>query len=344
LISLCFFWSEGVDASSSRITAGFDTFVARYSKTYATEEERAAAFDIFASNYMFIDNVITPFSDYRLELNKFADLSTEFFKANYLGYVPSSRRLDTEEVPEDITDSEVEKRLLYGQPASFDWDDGYYVDQPQDQGQCSSSYALVAASTVASFVRVYDVGLFRVSPQWLIDCTQNQGCAGGDTETLLNYITARGGSVCDIESYPYNSRTQRCFEATCRTQSYYISHITPTSFATTRLYSPSPLVRLVANMPVPAAVRGDSTAFKLYRDGVLPSDACGTGPVNQAVLVVGYGTKDGKNYWKIKNSWGTDWGMNGYALIERNRDRDGQCGILLAVTYPNTLKGKAGIW
>lgn len=52
--------------------------------------------------------------------------------------------------------------------------------------------------------------------------------------------------------------------------------------------------------------------------------------LDHAVLAVGYGKLNGKDYWLIKNSWSNYWGNDGYILISQEND---DCGVLLAPTY-----------
>ena len=61
-----------------------------------------------------------------------------------------------------------------------------------------------------------------------------------------------------------------------------------------------------------------------YKTGVITGGTCGK-KLDHGVLAVGYGaTSDGTNYWKVKNSWGATWGMEGYVLLARGSD---ECGI-----------------
>lgn len=70
-----------------------------------------------------------------------------------------------------------------------------------------------------------------------------------------------------------------------------------------------------------------------FGTGVYDNDACENEPIDHVVLLVGYGTdaQSGKDYWIVRNTWGTDWAENGYGRIRRGKNT---CNIESLLYYP----------
>merc|ERR1711937_1043414 len=99
------------------------------------------------------------------------------------------------------------------------------------------------------------------------------------------------------------------------------------------------LEEAVAQQPVSIAIEADQRIFQMYHSGVM-TGTCGTN-LDHGVLAVGYGTLDGTDYWKVKNSWGPGWGQDGYILLEKGKNKAGECGIKMQPSYP-VVSGKPG--
>jgi len=90
----------------------------------------------------------------------------------------------------------------------------------------------------------------------------------------------------------------------------------------------------VANQPVSVGIVGSDLLEYSY--GIIDRNSCKTNLIDHSVLIVGYDSSfNGKDYWIVKNSWGSGWGDKGYMYIERQEGQnEGTCGIALEATYP----------
>jgi len=123
------------------------------------------------------------------------------------------------------------------------------------------------------------------------------------------------------DNYPYKGK-----DGTCNAPS---TGLTCSSHTDVTSKSPSALQDAVAKGPVSVAIEADKMYFQLYDGGILDNASkCGT-TLDHGVLVVGYGTDSGADYWLMKNSWGASWGEDGYFRLARDMTTNGsgECGL-----------------
>jgi C1A family cysteine protease len=266
---------------------------------------------------------------YTLGHNHFSHMSFDEFKA----YV----RLGLDErAPETVADSVLEaNQNLSALPASVDWSTKGAVTGVKDQGNCGSCWSFSATGALEGAYQIKYGSLVSFSEQNLVSCdTIDSACNGGLMDNAFSWTKTNGG-LCTESGYPYTSGTTGQ-KGTCTTTCTKNTGVTPKSFTDVAKNSDSALMTAIAQQPVSIAIQANQPAFQSYKSGVL-TGTCGSN-LDHGVLAVGYGTwTDGTDYYKVKNSWGTSWGMSGYILIQRgNPQRCGECGILCGPpSYPN---------
>jgi len=88
-------------------------------------------------------------------------------------------------------------------------------------------------------------------------------------------------------------------------------------------------------MPVSVLIEADQDVFQFYSTGVIKT-GCGAN-LDHAVLAVGYHKVGALESIIVKNSWGTDWGQDGYVEIwdqQKINNGAGVCGILSQPVIP----------
>lgn len=271
---------------------------------------------------------------YTLAINQFADLTGQEFKYAIHGHNESClKQFDDFAKKMDIP---IVNPALYvtesDLPESVDWSlDSNVVTPIKDQGSCGSCWAFSAVGSTESRYAIANGELNSLSEQELVDCSSlNAGCNGGNMDTAFYYIKQHNGLSLDTD-YVYTAT-----DGTCESDSY--THYDAVSgFEIVEHDNMTALMAAVVDGPVSIGIQADQFAFQFYSGGILDG-RCGT-DIDHGVVVVGYGQDDdtGDKYWKVRNSWGTSWGEDGYVRICRDCDKNddqGECCVLCQPSYP----------
>ncbi len=295
-------------------------------KTYTSQTEMDYRNSIYDANVLRIAEHNAGNYSWRMDVNKFADLTGEEFKARYAGGLnlrPKTRSLRA--------NGNVAVFNASANPTSVDWTTKGAVTPIKNQEQCGSCWAFSTTGSVEGAWFLSNGTLPSLSEQQLVDCSTaegNQGCNGGLMDQAFQYIIDNKGITTE-DAYPYTATGPNTCEAKGKPVAATLS-----GFKDVAANSEAALETAIVQQPVSVAVEADQSVFQFYSGGVMDS-ACGT-QLDHGVLAVGYGVDTGKEYYKVKNSWGADWGEKGYIRLGRGAkfNPSGQCGIQMVASYP----------
>jgi len=305
----------------------WETFKKDMGKTYLTSTQHQDRFEIFMDNVDKINRHNAGDHTWEMGITQFADLTAQEFKDQVVGHNTFKTRANTDnEVWKDTSDL----------PASVDWTTQNKVTAVKDQGQCGSCWAFSTTGSVESRYAIKKGTLQELSEQELVSCSKldgNNGCNGGLMDYGFKYVKDNNG-LCSESDFPYDGKTEllKCRSGRAKCTKHYDAI---SGWKDVPTNSMEQLMAAVAEGPVSIAIEADQESFQLYTKGVL-SGRCGA-KLDHGVLAVGYGELEGQKFWKVKNSWGAKWGLNGYIMLCRDCQKNsgaGECGILGQPSYP----------
>ncbi|PWA36714.1 xylem bark cysteine peptidase 3 [Artemisia annua] len=307
----------------------FNQWCLKHNKSYSSHEELIRRQNIFLENYEYIMQHNSNLNaSYSLSLNAFADLTHDEFKVarirglsvvNGNGYGDVIRLNGWSSGFRGVKDV----------PKALDWREKGAVTNVKDQGSCGACWAFSATGAMEGINQIVTGDLISLSEQELVDCDKsfNSGCDGGLMDYAYEFVIKNNG-IDSEEDYPYTGK-----QTSCNKNKKKRNVVTIDGYTDIPENNEDQLLQAVAVQPVSVGICGSERAFQLYSKGIF-TGPCSTA-LDHAVLIVGYDSKDGVDYWIIKNSWGTSWGMDGYMYMARNTgDSNGICGINMLASYP----------
>ena len=285
-------------------------------RLYGSPSEDHYRLSVFYKNLLMINAHNAQGHSHTLTINQFADLTKEEFLAKYTGGL----------IPPAETAEEESNLSTVGLPPSIDWTTRGAVTPVKYQGQCGGCWAFSSTGALEGLKAISGQGLTSMSEQQLMDCTLtigNFGCKGGYPHNSFRYVAQNG---IEAEStYPYQARVGPCranpSQSVFKVRTYFMI----------KRFDNDALQAAVAIQPVSVLI--DASSIMFYKGGIV-SAGCGQ-RVNHAVLAVGYGFQ-GQMFWKVKNSWGSNWGERGYLRIQRNTGQGpAPCGINSYTSRPS---------
>ena len=227
---------------------------------------------------------------------------------------------------------EVEKVYSGNIPDHLDWRNVNginFVSPVRHQGNCSSGYAMATLAMLEARIRMATNNSLQVvlSPQDVVSCSEyTQGCEGGFPYLSAKYVEDFG--VLEESCFPYLGKAGKSCNEKPECMRYYSTDHHYVGDFYGGCNEPLMQLEIIRMGPMVASfnVYQDFLAYKggIYQHTGLEDKFNPWEVVGHAVLVVGYGEEAGVKYWIVKNSWGRDWGEEGYFRILRGVD---ECGI-----------------
>nr|CAH7738643.1 unnamed protein product [Callosobruchus chinensis] len=208
-------------------------------------------------------------------------------------------------------------------PQTIDWRKNNAVTKVQNQGSCGACWAFSAVGVIESMYAIKTGKLVAFSIQEMIDCSKyDEGCDGGDIYSLLRWMKTFNVTVVKDEVYPLSLSKGTC-------KGNYSEGIHIKAFDCGSYIDSEDLILALVALNGPVAVAINAQSWQNYVGGTIQYH-CSDDPlsINHAVQIVGYDLTAPVPYYIVKNSWGDEFGMDGYLRIAVGQNL---CGLAYEV-------------
>jgi len=293
--------------------AAYMKYISEHNKNYASEEEYNFRRALFAAELERVEKWNAEGHSWTQGLNEFSDWTHDEYK-RLLGYKSQIANAQNDAA---LGDFPVNCKEPTSMP-DVDYRKKGMVTRVKNQGACGSCWAFSAVGSLEGAYAKHFGELKEFSEQQLVDCDQfSHGCNGGlMTNGFIHWM--RKAPILESD-YPYVSPSPSdCKESSIATDEPELPYGYRVDIGWECVWD------ALDHGVTSVAIRAENDAFRAYTGGVIDTDACGT-DLDHGVTLVGY--EKATDAWIVKNSWGANWGEDGYVRIKRATDGYGICGI-----------------
>jgi C1A family cysteine protease len=204
--------------------------------------------------------------------------------------------------------------------SAFSWRD--QLGDARNQKSCGSCWAFATIGVIEGMQRVVNGQSLDLSEQSLLNCVtpvdSSGNCSGHYLHSAFEFL--QSSNVPPESSAPYQAKVGSCGSANKGT--YGLKNWDFVGADYTKPTVTEIKQALIAHGPIAASVRV-TEAFQAYSGGIFNEND--TGSTNHAIMLVGW--DDTRGAWHLRNSWGTNWGEDGYMWIKYGSNSVGRNGI-----------------
>lgn len=218
--------------------------------------------------------------------------------------------------PEALAARKISLPIAPRLPSQFDWrnQQGNWVTSVKQQGNCGSCWDFSAVAQVESWWKIKNNqpnGNPDLSEQFILSCSDAGNCsAGGTVGGALSVIQTTG--IPPESCFPYSANDTLACSRKCPDWDQNLVTIPGWGYITLD----EPLIDVLKSAILRHPISATYTVYEdfMYYSGGVYEYAWGNVVAGHAILIVGW--DDANECWICKNSWGPNWGEQGYFRIK----------------------------